>query len=85
MACGAGRQHVGEVCGERQRRAGTNPSQTETRNPDNILDSLDSSLFHTAVYDHFIKSPRASTQLTLGPYLVQIWSRPPSNLGALKP
>jgi len=30
---------------------------------------------HTADYDPFIKSQLAQTQLTLGPYAVQIWSR----------
>jgi len=32
---------------------------------------------HTADYNPSIKSQLASTQLTLGPYGVHIWSRPP--------
>ena len=41
--------------------------------------------YRTVDYGPFIKSQLASPQLTLGPYMVQIWSRYPQNLGVLKP
>jgi len=40
---------------------------------------------HTVEYDPFIKSQLASTQLTLGPYLLKNSSRPPPKLGGAKP
>ena len=36
--------------------------------------------YHTVEYDPFIKSQLASMQLTLGPYVVQIWSQIYANL-----
>ena len=40
---------------------------------------------HTVAYDPFLKSQLASTQLTSGPYAVQIWSRIPHNSGGTTP
>jgi len=37
---------------------------------------------HTVNYDLFIKSHFVFTQLTLGPYVVQIWSRYPLKFGS---
>jgi len=41
--------------------------------------------FHTADYDPYIKSQLASTQLTVEPYVVQIWSRNPRIFEATNP
>jgi len=43
------------------------------------------STFNTVDFDPFIKSQLASTQLTLGPYVVQIWSRTPRISGGTNP
>ena len=83
LACGAGRPDVGGVCAQRPRCAGTNPYHPEIRNPDSIPDCLDSSLCRTVVYEVFIRSPLASTQLTLGPYVGQIWSSTPPKFASL--
>ena len=40
--------------------------------------------FHTVDYAPFIKSQLNSMQLTLGPYVVQIWARNPQNLEKTK-
>jgi len=40
---------------------------------------------HTVEYDPSIKSQLSSILLTLGPYVVQIWSRSPQKLEAMKP
>jgi len=40
---------------------------------------------HVVYYGPFIKSQLASTQLTSGPYVKQIWSRPPEISGSPKP
>ena len=39
------------------------------------------SAHHTVDHDTFIKSQLASTQLTLGPCVVQFWSPPPPQIG----
>ena len=48
-------------------------------------DAVDPGRLHSVDFEPFIESQLARTQTTLGSCVVQLWSRPPHNLGVPKP